>query len=49
VLAHALDPSTVKVCAVLVAGNRHAVGVVKVPAVDDDGQLHLTILPAAIS
>ena len=32
----------------LVAGNRHAVAVVRVLAVDDDGQVHFTILPAPV-
>ena len=33
----------------LLAGNRHAIAVVRVVAVDDDGQVHFTILPAPIS
>jgi len=32
----------------LLAGNSRAVAVVRVVAVDDDGQVHFTILPASI-
>jgi hypothetical protein len=48
-LSHAREPGTVKVGAMLLAGNRHAIAVVRVVAVDDDGQVHFAILPASIS
>lgn len=48
ILRHARDPSAVKVGAMLLAGNSHAVAVVRIVAVDDDGQVHFTILPASI-
>jgi hypothetical protein len=49
VLSDARDPSAVTVGALLVAGNSQAVAVVRVRAVDDDGQVHFKILPASIS
>ena len=48
ILSHASDQSAVKVGAMLLAGNSQAVAVVRVVAVDDDGQVHFTILPASI-
>jgi hypothetical protein len=48
-LLHASDPEAVKVDAMLVAGNSQAVAVVRVVAVDDDGQVHFTILPAPVN
>jgi hypothetical protein len=48
ILSHARDPSTVKPGAMLLAGNTHADAVVRGVAVDDDGQVHFTILPASI-
>ena len=33
----------------LLAGNSHAVALVRVAAVDDDGQVHFTILPGPVS
>lgn len=47
-LSDARDPSAVKVGAMLLAGNSQAIAVVRVVAVDDDGQMHFTILPASI-
>jgi hypothetical protein len=32
----------------LVAGNRQARAVVRVVAVDDDGQVHFTVLPGSV-
>jgi hypothetical protein len=49
ILSHARDASRVKVGAMLLAGNTHAVAVVRVVAVDDDGQVHFSILPASVS
>lgn len=48
-LTHALDPDRVRPGAMLLAGNRHAQAVVRVVAVDDDGQVHFSILPGAVS
>jgi hypothetical protein len=48
-LSHARDPEAVKVGTMLLAGNRHAIAVVRVIAVDEDGQVHFSILPASIS
>jgi hypothetical protein len=32
----------------LVAGNRQAQAVIRVVAVDDDGQVHFTVLPGSV-
>ena len=48
-LSRACDRERVKVGAMLLAGNAHAVAVVRVVAVDDDGQVHFSILPGPIS
>jgi len=48
VLSDARDPSRVRPGAMLVAGNRHAAAVVRVVAVDEDGQVHFTVLPASL-
>ena len=45
-LRGARDPAAVR--ALLVAGNSQAIAVVRVAAVDDDGQIHFSILPAPI-
>jgi hypothetical protein len=47
-LADARDPETVRVGAMLLVGNSQAVAVVRVVAVDDDGQVHFKILPGPI-
>ena len=47
-LSGALDPAEVKVGSMLLAGNSQAIAVVRVVAVDDDGQVHFSILPAPI-
>ena len=47
-LSDARDPSAMKVGAMLLAGNSQAVAVVRVLAVDDDDQVHFTILPASV-
>jgi hypothetical protein len=47
-LSDARDPSLVRPGTMLVAGNRHAQAVVRVVAVDDDGQVHFTILPGSL-
>lgn len=48
VLSDARDPSRVHPGAMLVAGNRHAKAVVRVVRVDEDGQVHFTILPGSL-
>lgn len=45
----ARDPANVKVGSMLMAGNSQAIAVVRVVTIDDDGQVHFTILPASIS
>jgi hypothetical protein len=47
-LSGALDPGNVKVGSMMLAGNSQAIAVVRVAAVDDDGQVHFSILPAPI-
>jgi hypothetical protein len=47
-LSQARDLEAVKVGAMLLAGNRQAIAVVRVVAVDSDGQVHFEILPAPI-
>jgi hypothetical protein len=48
-LADARDPARVLVGGMLLAGNRQAVAVVRVVAIDDDGQVHFAILPGPVS
>jgi hypothetical protein len=48
-LTEARDPSRVIVGRMLLAGNAQAVAVVRVVAVDDDGQVHFVILPGPVS
>ena len=48
VLSDARDPSRVRPGAMLVAGNRHAASVVRVVAVDEDGQVDFTVLPGSL-
>ena len=47
-LADARDPARLRPGIMVVAGNRHARAVVRVVAVDDDGQVHFTILPGPL-
>ncbi len=47
-LADARDPSQIVPGAMLLAGNRAAQAVVRIVAVDDDGQVHFTILPGSL-
>lgn len=47
-LADAAAPERVRPGALLLAGNRHAQAVVRIVAVDDDGQVHFAILPGAV-
>jgi hypothetical protein len=48
-LRDARDPSRVAVGRMLLAGNSQAVAVVRVLAIDDDGQVHFVILPGPVS
>lgn len=48
VLGDARDPSRVRPGAMLVAGNRQAMAVVRVISVDEDGQVHFAILPGSL-
>lgn len=47
-LADASDPSRVLPGAMLVAGNGFGRAVVRVVAVDEDGQVHFSVLPASL-
>ena len=47
-LADARDSSRVVPGAMLLAGNRVAQAVIRVVAVDDDGQVHFVILPGSV-
>lgn len=44
----AKEPESVVPGAILVAGNEVATAVVRVIAVDDDGQVHFSILPGSV-
>lgn len=48
-LADASDPLLVRPGAMLLAGNRYGQAVVRVVAVDDDGQVHFTVLPGSVA
>jgi len=48
VLGDARDPSKMRRGAMLVAGNHQAKAVVRVVAVDEDGQVHFTVLPGSL-
>jgi hypothetical protein len=47
-LSDARDPSRIRPGVMLVAGNRHGQAVVRVVAVDEDGQVHFTVLPGSL-
>ena len=47
-LSEARDPDWIRPGIMLVAGNREAQAVVRVVAVDDDGQVHFTVLPGSV-
>ena len=49
VLSDARDPSRVRPGAMLVAGNHQAKAVVRIVAVDEDGQVHFTVLPGSLA
>ena len=48
-LSNAREPSRVRPGAMLLAGNRYAQAVVRVLAVDEDGQVHFAILPGSVA
>lgn len=48
-LAEADDPGRVVPGAMLLAGNRSGQAVVRVVAVDEDGQVHFSILPGPVA
>lgn len=47
-LADASQPGRILPGAMLLAGNRYGQAVVRIVAVDDDGQVHFTILPGPV-
>lgn len=47
-LSDARDASQIRPGAMLIAGNRQAKAVVRVIAVDDDGQVHFSVLPGSL-
>ena len=47
-LSEARDPARIRPGVMLVAGNRNAQAVVRVVAVDEDGQIHFTVLPGSV-
>jgi hypothetical protein len=47
-LSDARDASRIRPGTMLVAGNRHARAVVRVVAVDEDGQVHFSVLPGSL-
>ncbi len=48
-LADATAPERIHPGAMLLAGNTQAQAVVRVIAIDDDGQIHFTILPGSVA
>jgi hypothetical protein len=48
-LTEARDPDQVRPGAMLLAGNTAGQAVVRVIAVDDDGQVHFSILPGSVA
>ena len=48
-LTDAVSPDRVRPGAMLLAGNDQARAVVRVVAVDDDGQIHFMILPGSVA
>lgn len=47
-LGDARDTTAIAPGAMILAGNRHGHAVVRVVAIDDDGQVHFSILPGSI-
>jgi hypothetical protein len=48
VMSDARDASQVRPGVLLVAGNRSGQAVVRIVAVDEDGQVHFTVLPGSL-
>jgi hypothetical protein len=48
VLSDTRNPSEVRSGVMLVAGNGQAKAVVRIVAVDDDGQVHFSVLPGSL-
>jgi hypothetical protein len=48
-IAEAASPERIRPGAMVLAGNSQAQAVVRVVAVDDDGQVHFTILPGSVA
>ena len=48
-LSDARDPARIRPGVMVVAGNRQAQAVVRVVAVDDDGQVHFAVLPGSVA
>ena len=48
-LSEAADPSRIVAGSMVLAGNTHARAVVRIVAVDDDGQVHFTVLPGSLA
>ncbi len=48
-LANAVTPEQIRPGAMLLAGNNQAQAVVRVVAVDEDGQVHFAILPGSVA
>jgi hypothetical protein len=48
-LSDAREAARVRVGAMLLAGNESATAVVRIVAVDDDGQIHFSILPGSVA
>jgi hypothetical protein len=48
-LTDARHPPRVRPGAMLLAGDRHGRAVVGIVAVDDDGQVHFTVLPGSVA
>ena len=47
-LSNAVDPASIAVGRVLIAGNAHAHAIVKIVAVDSDGHIHFEIVATTI-
>lgn len=48
-LSNARHPGRLRTGAMVLAGNDHAQAVVRIEAIDDDGQVHFSILPGSIA
>lgn len=48
-LADAVDPARIATGAMVLAGNSQGRAVIRIVAVDEDGQVHFTILPGSLA